>query len=83
MGDFSPSHIVNLAATTGTSDRGRKLEDYATNFHGLRNVMEIARGYNIEGFNATILTTNKAMIRVMPARPDLAAVYDAMRMPPT
>jgi len=41
--NFSPSHIINLAAQTGTTDRGRKLEDYATNFQGLRNLVEIAR----------------------------------------
>jgi len=40
---FSPSYIINLAAQTGTTDKGRKLEDYATNFRGLRNLMEIAR----------------------------------------
>jgi nucleoside-diphosphate-sugar epimerase len=36
--NFSPSHIINLAAQTGTTDRGRKLEDYATNFKGVRNL---------------------------------------------
>jgi len=41
--NFSPSHIINLAAQTGTTDRGRKLEDYATNFRGLRNLIDIAR----------------------------------------
>jgi len=43
IANFSPSHIINLAAQTSTTDRGRKLEDYATNFRGLRNLMEIAR----------------------------------------
>jgi nucleoside-diphosphate-sugar epimerase len=43
IANFSPSHIINLAAQTGTSDRGRKLEHYATNFHGLRNLVEIAK----------------------------------------
>ncbi|MFO7996360.1 MAG: NAD(P)-dependent oxidoreductase [Dehalococcoidia bacterium] len=41
---FSPTHIVNLAAQTGTSDRGRKLEDYATNIQGVQNVIEAAKG---------------------------------------
>lgn len=41
--NFSPSHIISLAAQTGTTDKGRKLEDYATNFRGLRNLIEIAR----------------------------------------
>jgi nucleoside-diphosphate-sugar epimerase len=41
--NFSPSHIINLAAQTGTTDRGRKLAGYATNFQGLRNLIEIAR----------------------------------------
>ena len=31
----------------------------------LRMLMDIAIKYRIEGFNASILTTNKAMIRVM------------------
>lgn len=43
IANFSPSHIINLAAQTGTIDRGRKLEDYTTNFHGLRNLVEIAK----------------------------------------
>ena len=41
--NFSPSHIINLAAQTGTTDRGKKLEDYAANFQGLSNLIEIAR----------------------------------------
>jgi nucleoside-diphosphate-sugar epimerase len=43
IANFSPSHIINLAAQTGTSDKGRKLEHYATNFRGLRNLLEIGR----------------------------------------
>jgi len=39
-----PSHIVNLAAQTGTSDRGRKIEDYATNIRGVKNIIEAAKG---------------------------------------
>jgi len=40
---FSPTYIVNMAATTGTTDRGRKLEDYATNYEGVRNLISAAR----------------------------------------
>jgi len=40
---FSPTCIVNMAATTGTADRGRKLEDYATNYEGVRNLISAAR----------------------------------------
>jgi nucleoside-diphosphate-sugar epimerase len=43
IANFSPSHIVNLAAQLGTTDRGRTIEDFAANFHGLRNLMEIAK----------------------------------------
>jgi nucleoside-diphosphate-sugar epimerase len=39
--NFSPSHIINLAAQTGTTDRGKTLEHYATNFRGVRNLIEI------------------------------------------
>ncbi|MBC8276124.1 MAG: NAD(P)-dependent oxidoreductase [Chloroflexi bacterium] len=41
--NFSPSHIVNLAAHTGTTDRGKTLEQYAANFQGVRNLIEVAR----------------------------------------
>jgi len=41
---FLPSHIINLAAQTGTSDRGRKIEDYATNIRGVNNIIEAAKG---------------------------------------
>jgi nucleoside-diphosphate-sugar epimerase len=40
---FSPTCIVNMAATTGTTDRGRKLEDYATNYEGVRNLISAGR----------------------------------------
>ena len=40
---FSPTYVVNMAATTGTADRGRKLEDYATNYEGVRNLISAAR----------------------------------------
>ena len=39
-----PSHIINLAAQTGTSDRGRIIEDYATNIQGVKNIIEVAKG---------------------------------------
>jgi nucleoside-diphosphate-sugar epimerase len=41
--NFSPSHIINLAAHTGTTDRGKTLEHYAANFRGLRNLVQIAK----------------------------------------
>jgi nucleoside-diphosphate-sugar epimerase len=41
--DFHPSHIINLAAQTGTSDSGKSIEDFSANFHGLQNVLECAR----------------------------------------
>jgi nucleoside-diphosphate-sugar epimerase len=43
IASFSPSHIISLAAQTGTIDKGRTLEYYAANFHGLRNLVEIAK----------------------------------------
>jgi nucleoside-diphosphate-sugar epimerase len=43
IASFSPTCIVNMAATTGTADRGRKLEDYATNYEGVRNLISAAR----------------------------------------
>lgn len=43
VASFGPSHIISLAAQTGTSDRGRTLEHYAANFRGLGNLVEIAR----------------------------------------
>jgi len=51
MTSFAPSHIVSLAAQTGTNDRGRRLEDYATNFSGLENLMKAAKGTSsVESF---------------------------------
>jgi len=41
--NFSPTHIVNLAAQTGTIDRGRKLENYAANFQGVKNLIEATK----------------------------------------
>ena len=41
--DVSPSHIINLAAHTGTTDRGKTLEQYVANFRGVRNLIEVAR----------------------------------------
>ena len=58
---FSPSHIINLAAQTGTTDRGRKLEDYATNFQGLRNLVEIAR--DIPSLERLISTSSMLVCR--------------------
>lgn len=58
---FSPSHIINLAAQTGTIDRGRKLEDYATNFQGLRNLVEIAR--DIPSLERLISTSSMLVCR--------------------
>jgi nucleoside-diphosphate-sugar epimerase len=58
LASFSPTCIVNMAATTGTTDRGRKLEDYATNYEGLRNLISAARDLpNLERaiFVSTIL----------------------------
>ena len=43
IASFRPTHIVNMAATTGTTDRGRELEDYATNYEGVRNLISAAR----------------------------------------
>jgi len=36
---FSPTHIIHLAAQTGTVDRGKTIEDYATNFKGVENLI--------------------------------------------
>lgn len=43
IASFSPTYIVNMAATTGTTDRSRRLEDYATNYEGVRNLISAAR----------------------------------------
>ena len=42
MARFRPSHIISLAAQTGTSDRGKTIDYYSTNFDGLRNLVEVA-----------------------------------------
>jgi len=60
--DFSPSHIINLAAQTGTIDRGRKIEDYATNFRGVTNLLEVARG--IHSLERIISTSSMAVCRI-------------------
>ncbi len=62
VSNFSPSHIINLAAQTGTSDRGRKLEDYATNIQGVRNVIEAAKGSS--AVERIIFTSSMAVCRI-------------------
>jgi len=37
--NFSPTHIIHLAAQTGTTDKGKTIEDYATNFKGVENLI--------------------------------------------
>ncbi|OGO58316.1 MAG: hypothetical protein A2025_02020 [Chloroflexi bacterium RBG_19FT_COMBO_47_15] len=56
VGEFSPSHIVSLAAQTGTNDRGRKLEDYATNIQGVKNIIEAAK--SSQSLERTIFTSS-------------------------
>jgi len=41
--NFSPTHIVNLAAQTGTIDKGRTIDDYAVNFKGVENLIDISK----------------------------------------
>jgi nucleoside-diphosphate-sugar epimerase len=56
VAEFSPSHIVSLAAQTGTNDRGRKLEDYATNIQGVKNIIEAAK--SSQSLERTIFTSS-------------------------
>jgi nucleoside-diphosphate-sugar epimerase len=60
--NFSPTHIVNLAAQTGTIDRGRKLEDYATNFRGVTNLIEVAK--DIPSLERIISTSSMSVCRI-------------------
>ncbi len=60
--NFSPSHIINLAAQTGTIDRGRKLEDYATNFRGVTNLLAVAR--DIPSLERIVSTSSMAVCRI-------------------
>ena len=60
--NFSPTHIVNLAAQTGTIDRGRKIEDYATNFRGVANLIEVAR--DISSLERIIFTSSMSVCRI-------------------
>ncbi len=59
---FSPSHIINLAAHTGTIDRGKALEDYAANFRGVKNLMEITR--DMQSLKRMIFTSSMLVCRV-------------------
>ncbi len=59
---FLPSHIINLAAQTGTSDRGRKIEDYATNIRGVKNIIEAAKGS--PSFERFIFTSSMAVCNI-------------------
>jgi len=60
--NFSPSHIISLAAQTGIIDRARKLEDYATNFHGLKNLLEVTN--NIPSLERLISTSSMAVCKI-------------------
>ncbi len=40
---FLPTHIFNLAAQTGTNDKGRTIETYVTNTKGVMNVIKAAQ----------------------------------------
>jgi len=57
--NFSPTHIVNLAAQTGTIDRGRKLENYAANFQGVKNLIEATK--DIPSLEKIISTSSMAV----------------------
>jgi len=59
--NFSPSHIINLAAHTGTTDRGKTLEHYAANFRGVRNLMEITR--DMHSLERIIFTSSMLVCR--------------------
>lgn len=43
VADFAPTHIIHLAAQTGIVDRLKKLEDFATNYYGLDNLLRVSK----------------------------------------
>lgn len=59
--NFSPTHIVNLAAQTGTIDRGRKLENYAANVQGVKNLIGATK--DIPSLEKTIFTSSMLVCR--------------------
>ena len=60
--NFSPTHIVNLAAQTGTIDRGRKLENYAVNFEGVKNLIEATK--DIPSLERMVSTSSMAVCEI-------------------
>ncbi len=62
MDSFSPSHIIHLAAQTGTIDRRRTIEDYATNFRGVTNMLEVSK--DIHSLERIIFTSSMGVCRI-------------------
>ena len=62
IANFSPSHIINLAAQTGTIDRGRTLEHYATNVQGVKNLIEASK--DIPSLEKIISTSSMGVCRI-------------------
>ncbi len=59
--NFSPTHIINLAAKTGTIDLGRKIEDYATNFKGVGNLITACK--DLPSLERIIFTSSMLVCR--------------------
>jgi len=62
IADFAPTHIVNLAAKTGMIDKGQKLESYASNIQGVKNLIRAAN--DIPLLEKIIFTSSMAVCRI-------------------
>ena len=62
VANFAPTHIVHLAAQTGIIDKARKLEDYATNFRGLQNLIEVSK--DTPSLRRLISTSSMSVCRI-------------------
>ncbi|MBT9147509.1 MAG: hypothetical protein DDT32_01266 [Syntrophomonadaceae bacterium] len=62
IANFSPSHIISLAAQTGIIDRARKLEDYAANFQGVKNLIEATK--DTHSLERLISTSSMSVCRI-------------------
>ncbi|MFC1872234.1 NAD-dependent epimerase/dehydratase family protein [Chloroflexota bacterium] len=59
---YSPTHIINLAATTGMNDKDKTLEDFATNIQGILNIINSAK--TVSSLERIIFISSMAVCRI-------------------
>lgn len=62
IANFSPTHIVNLAAKTGMIDKRQKLENYASNIQGVKNLISATN--DIPSLKKIIFISSMAVCKI-------------------